>query len=652
MDLIEVIVFLPVEGTYYYSVPERFSSFVEVGKRVRVPFRNRKVTGFIVRKDIKIESADYEIKDIIDILDDKPVLTPRMLDLTKWVAEYYLCPFGEVLKSAFPDSNPRRARLIQSENDTFIKKIYPSNLNPYQKGALESIGNFVKESRFSVFLLHGVGEFEVYLQAIRDVVRKGKGVIVLIPEISEDGLTIERFKEAFPNKIVILHSKTLKSERSQRLKRIQKEEGIIIIGTRQAIFSPVPNLGLIVILEEAEVTYKQKGLPMFNARDVAIMRGKIEDVPVLLVSTTPSIESYYKAKKRKYYYFNLPTDDGETPRVKIIDMRKEWRDNKGILSDYLKKAIEDRLGKKEQVILFLNRRGLARFIQCRECGHVLTCPNCEISLTYHFDKSCRCHYCNWKTPAPSYCPNCKGYEITHFGFGTQHVEQELKWLFPKGKVVRVDTDSCKSKKVFESTIDEFRINRKIDILIGTQMVIKDLEFQGVSLIGVISGDTLFNLPDFRAGERAYSLLTQIVRMVRKGEVVIQSYNPAHYVIRGVKTGDFHAFYRKEIVSRKRFMYPPFAHIVNIIIKGKDEKEVIKVATNLGDCLRADNHFNIRILGPVPSIISKIKGRFRFQIILKTKKPSDARKLLTKSLYEISIPSTTSINIDVDPIEMM
>jgi len=800
---IEVVVGLPIDKTFTYAVPKELEEEIEIGKRVLIPFGKRHITGYIVNIFTNAISATYEIKDILDVLDTKPILTQEMLKLTQWIATYYLSSWGEVIESTLPPGlnistktkikfikdmpnldkkapmqfkilelikkekeinlaklsiffkkkpiysainslaqkeliaieslkkpalkckeikvvklalpkerilaenlTLRQRKIIEilhqdgptqphklakkaqtsispinnliSKNfltidieevdrvpykDKYFKPSYPLKLTKEQTQGLEIITQYIKKQKFKVFLLHGItgsGKTEIYLQAIDEVLKVGKEAIVLVPEISLTPQTVERFKSRFGEKIAILHSKLSTGERYDQWRKIQSGEAKIVIGARSAVFAPLKNLGLIVIDEEHETTYKQSDTaPHYHARDVAIMRAKFTDAIAILGTATPSLESFYNTSIGKSYYIHLPyrIDHRPLAKVEIVDMKEEYKmGNYGIFSTKLKNAIEDRLVKKEQILIFLNRRGFATFIQCRECGTTMKCPNCEITLTYHFvDKMLKCHYCNFQKMAPQVCPKCQGTQIRYSGTGTQKVESELQRLFPKARISRMDLDTTTQKMAYDKILSSFK-SQGIDILVGTQMIAKGLDFPNVTLVGVVLADVGLNFPDFRASERTFALLTQVAGRAGRGEVpglvIIQTYNPEHPTILSAKTQNYHTFYSQEITYRKELNYPPFTHLTNIIIKGKKEEETIKLAQIIDTNLRLNNHAKTAIiLGPAPCPLTKIKEEYRWQILLKGD-PKNLREILNSTLTEITIPKHLKVSIDVDPIGML
>ena len=530
-----------------------------------------------------------------------------------------------------------------------------------QTEALAQIGDAILGGEPRTILLHGVtgsGKTEVYLQAIADTAASGKGSIVLVPEIALTPQMIERFAARFGSRIAVLHSKLSAGERYDEWCRIADGEAWVAIGARSAIFAPFPRLGLIILDEEHESTYKQDEAPRYHARDVAIWRAQWHDAAVVLGSATPALESYMQASLGHYRLSQLPERIAARPMppVEIVDMRQELKDNhRNIFSRPLLKALENVFEQGRQAILLLNRRGYATFVLCRECGHVMRCEACNVSLKFHMaDEMLRCHYCDHHEPYPTTCPSCKGRFIKHFGTGTQKVEEELRKHFPQISVARLDADTTTRKGSHQKILNSFK-NKEADVLIGTQMVAKGLDFPNVTLVGVITADTAINLPDFRAGERTFQLLTQVAGRAGRGSaggnVVVQTYTPEHYAIVAAKTHDYEAFYAEESITRKELGYPPFAKLVRLLLSGEDEARVIDAASFLVSTFEADAD----LLGPSPCPIEKVRGHFRWQLILRHK---ELEPLLTavkeaSTLFRKSpLASLVRLSIDVEPQSLL
>ena len=535
---------------------------------------------------------------------------------------------------------------------------------------MKEILTAIEQNSQQTFLLHGVtgsGKTEVYMQAMAEVLKRGKRAIVLVPEIALTPQTVTRFSARFGRRITVLHSQLSPGERYDQWQRVKSGEVDIVVGPRSAIFAPVENLGLIVIDEEHETTYKQdEPPPRYHAREVAIKRAELVNCVVILGSATPSLESYYKATQGEYRLLNLKNrvDNIAMPPVEIIDMRVELKqkNNRSIFSEHLHDAIEERLALGQQVILFLNRRGFSTYVFCRECGHVEQCERCSISLTYHFDtKLMVCHHCNRECPPPKECPDCFSPYIRYLGLGTQKVEMEIQKAFPTARVARMDTDTTTRKGAHKNILDAFK-NGEFDILVGTQMIAKGLDFPNITLVGVINADTALNLPDFRSGERSFNLLTQVAgrsgRSALGGNVIIQTYNPDHYSIQSAQEHDYHRFYQEEIALRASLLYPPFSHAASILLRGEDESLVIQAANLLNEqmeMLKEAQFPEVKIRGPAPAPLAKIKNRYRWHFLLRSSDVKQLRELIQQSI-QAAPPSVTRGNVDVlvniDPMSVL
>ncbi len=538
-----------------------------------------------------------------------------------------------------------------------IKLSSPLTLSVQQKAAFTEIKKSLEKNKPDVFLLHGVtgsGKTEIYLQALTEAVKQGKRGIVLVPEIALTPQTLDRFASRFPHRVAIIHSRLSLGEQFDQWHQIQNGEFDVVIGPRSAIFAPQPNLGLIVIDEEHEWTYKQDNSPRYHTRDVALKIAELNNTAVILGSATPDVTSYYFSQRGDYRLLEMPlrvtpNEGAPLPKVEIVDLREELKTgNTGIFSRLLKSEINKALSKKEQIILFFNRRGTSTFVQCRDCGKVLQCPKCYVSLNYHSDDNrLVCHQCNYKKQVPKTCPQCHSRRIKYLGLGTQKLEQETALAFPSAKLLRWDSDSTKGKNSHREILDTFSQN-KADILIGTQMVAKGLDIPNVTLVGVVIADTGLNLPDFRAGERTFQLISQVAgragRGLAEGKVIIQTYLPQHYAIQATVNHDYSCFYKQEIEYRKQLNNPPFSRIIRMTyIHANDAlclNEAERMSKQLAFEIESAGIYGISILGPSPAFIQRLRGRYRWQIILRGANPGE---LLSK----ISIPQGWII--DVDPM---
>ncbi|MBC2255210.1 primosomal protein N' [Listeria ivanovii] len=534
-------------------------------------------------------------------------------------------------------------------------------LLPDQQTACEKI---IEAKKQETFLIHGVtgsGKTEIYLQTIEAKLKEGKEAIVLVPEISLTPQMVERFKSRFGSEVAVLHSALSSGEKYDEWRKIERKEARVVVGARSAVFAPFENLGIIIIDEEHEASYKQEDNPRYHARDVAIWRAMKYQCPVVLGSATPSLESFARAKKGVYTLIELPSrvNDRAMPEVNVVDMREELRkENRTEFSTELLEKIKDRIAKKEQTVLMLNRRGYSSFVMCRDCGYVVECPNCDISQTYHqASNKMKCHYCGHEEPVPQKCPSCEGEHIRYFGTGTQKVEESLTKLIPEARVIRMDVDTTRTKGAHEKLLRSFR-NHEADILLGTQMIAKGLDFPDITLVGVLNADTMLHLPDFRASERTFQLLTQVSgragRHERTGEVVVQSYNPEHYSIEFAKKHDFIGFYHHEMQLRKMGAYPPFYYLTMINVSDENEMKAIRTIQEMVNFLRGKLGPEAVILGPVPSTIARIKNKYRYQCIIKYKiEPNLKQELKTLiTHYQKDQQKGLTINIDVQPYVLM
>ena len=528
--------------------------------------------------------------------------------------------------------------------------------SPDQQKAIDTI-NLNSEN---TYLLHGVtgsGKTEVYIELIKRVVSLGKKAIMLVPEISLTAQIVNKFYDHFGNDVAIFHSGLSNGEKYDEYLKILRDEVHIVVGTRSAIFTPLTNLGLIIIDEEHSETYKQDSTPRYHSLDMATFRSKYNHIPIVLGSATPSLESMARALKGVYKYIEMPNRVGKAilPKIEIIDMANEMKKRNMIFSSALKNKIQDRLLKKEQVILLLNRRGYSTVISCKACGYTYKCPHCDITLTYHkTSNNLRCHYCGYTVFKGDTCPECNEKSLADYGLGTEKLEQEIKSIFPESRVIRMDADTTSNKGAHEDIINRFK-NHEYDILLGTQMISKGLNFPLVTLVGVINADATLNIPDFRSGERTFALLSQVSgragRNELPGEVILQTFNPDNFTLKCVQENDYKKFYNYEMSNRHKLDYPPYYYLTSIKIASKDydiaSKEIIKVKKHLEKKLSNDTI----ILGPTTASMFKINNIYRFQIILKYKKDPNIMKTL-KELDELyMLNNKANIEIDNNPLQV-
>ena len=738
-----------VRREFDYLVPEELERSVHEGTRVKVPFGPREVMGVVTA--VLDESPHGNLREIIKTVGGQALVTPPILRLVRWIADYYCCAPEIAMKAVLPDAVRKeeegwRERLCVralpqhgeppkltkrqedlwtiveewrelplqelvrlagttsatirkledkglvsiapqiSERDPYAKEhilpTQPLELNAQQATALESIVDSMerlakrdddeaKPVGDNVFLLHGVtgsGKTEVYLQAIAYALGQGKGAIVLVPEISLTPQTVERFKARFsqgPQQtlVAVLHSHLSAGERHDEWHKIRQGRARIVIGARSAVFAPVEPLGLVIVDEEHEHSYKQEESPRYNARDLAVVRGQQEGAAVVLGSATPCMESYYNVQRKKYGLLSLTerVDNIQMPIVRVIDMRSAARKEKGagIFSPQLREAILQRLEKNEQVMLFLNRRGWSSSLQCPECGFVAECPNCSVSLTYHrAAQQLMCHICGHIETAPKKCPEtkCGNVAIRFSGLGTEKVEAALEKGFPSARVKRMDSDTLKRKEDYRRILGDFRTG-KIDILVGTQMIAKGLHFPNVTLVGIIHADLSLHIPDFRAGERTFQLLTQVAgragRGEVEGEVYVQSFTPFHPAIQYARRHDYVGFYEQEIEFRQQLNYPPVGRVALLTLRGRSEDRVKFVADHLRREMDAvaKELGEVVVAGPAPAPLLRAENFYRYQIMLRTSRMPQLSRKLSALRETFQIPEDLRLVIDIDPMSL-
>jgi primosomal protein N' (replication factor Y) len=634
-----------------YSLKQNYTyeSLVElqIGDLVNINFANRKTIGVV---DSIAQEKDFDAKKIKTIENkiSEISLSPHQIKLARNIADYYHASLGLVLKSIIPPilKNPRKTKIkkIERQNSKIV-------LTKEQKKIIDDIKN---SKTGSTHLLHGVtgsGKTEVYMNLIDSAINKNQQCIVLVPEISLTPQAIQRYSERYgSDKIAVIHSNISKSEKISAWKKIKNNEIFVIIGPRSAIFSPVNNLGYIIIDEEHDSSYKQYDQqPRYYTKTVANFLAEATNCKIVLGSATPSLVSYYDTKKNKSFLHSLPNRvlDRILPKVVVVDMKDEFtKKNFSIFSDKLQEKIIQTLENKKQIILFLNRRGSSTFVSCRACGYVEKCDKCDLPFTYHsYSEMLHCHHCEDKKKSPTKCPACDSLAIKFFGAGTQRVETELKKLIPDVKVVRMDRDTIKEKEDYDKFYHGFK-DKKFDVLIGTQMITKGWDFSSVGLVGIISADITLNLPDFSASENTFQLLTQVAGRTGRGdeigEVVLQTYSPEHFVIKSAEKHNYQDFYDQEIEHRKLFFYPPFSRLVKLIYKNRDINIAQKKVDDLSRKIKEVSLGNgeIEIIGPSPAFSPKINNNYIFQIIIKIKN----EKISIKNILNL-VPDDWIIDID-------
>lgn len=704
-----------VDRVFDYLVPEHLIPSIKVGVRVLVPFGKQNLEGFILEIKTNSDRELKEIYSILDkdvILNDELLLLGKEIQnttLSTLISAYQVMlpkalkakagvtiskkyqTFYEIKdKEYIPSSLAQRkilelfseAKIISrkvlleissSALSTLLEKGVLSEikeedyrmkydikrdtkkvLTKAQQNVVDSVLNDQRHVPFLLFGVTGSGKTEVYMQIIEKVLKKGKTAIILVPEISLTPQMVEQFSNRFGNQIAALHSALSEGEKYDEWRRIARGEANIVIGARSAIFAPLKNIGIIIMDEEHSDSYKQGDKnPRYHARDIAIWRGKYHSCPVLLGSATPSLESMARAQKGVYELVTLQerVNGKMLPEVEIIDMNQESKRSSYHITNTLLKNLNDCIKRGDQAILFLNRRGFSTFVTCKNCSEVIKCPNCDITLTYHkSNKMLRCHYCGYATPLPKECPKCHENSLSDLGVGTEKIEEELHTLLPSIKVLRMDVDTTSKKGAHKKMIDAFR-NHEYDILLGTQIVAKGLDFSDVTLVGVINADTSLNIPDFRSSENTYSLLSQVAgrsgRSSKAGKVLIQTFNPDHYAISFVKHHDYLGFYNEEMKIRKRLGYPPFYFLCYLKISGKEADYLFQESLKIKRSLERNLQYTT-ILGPTTLAVFKVNNIYRYGIILKYKKEDMLYDILLKIQNHYKNNHKIKVDIDFNP----
>ena len=740
MNVAKVIIDLSLDKSFDYLIPERLQNHIHIGVQVHVPFGHSKRRGYVLNI---VAQTDYgkPLKEIISIAERHSRIPEKLVELGRWMAEYYCCAKEKAVRALLPSAvrngkikhktlrmfavadteaaekfviehadKKRKAGqirvikyLLTSQNvpqeqllheadvsmspvntllkdkliteekhvvrrdpfaDITVVRTQPLTPNPEQRKALETIYRVMENPGDKhVVLIHGVtssGKTEVYLQAIARVLDMGKEAIVLVPEISLTPQTVQRFRARFGDLVSVMHSQLTEGERFDEWSKVNDGLVKIVVGARSALFAPFRNLGLIVVDEEHEGTYKQSEAPRYHARDLAVMRGKMENAVVLLGSATPSFESYYNAEQDKYVLVELfkRVDDCSLPHVKLVDQRLgiSEKGQSNLLSRILINAIRDRLDAGEQTILFLNRRGYARQMMCDVCGFVAECDSCSIAYTYHKNReSLACHLCGDVIRAYTLCPKCNSDQIRYSGTGTEKIESMARGIFPQARIARMDSDTMRKASSYETVLGHFK-RGEIDILIGTQMIAKGLHFPNVTLVGVLNADQALYVPDFRSGERTFQLLTQVAGRAGRGdisgEVLIQTYNPENETIKYAVNHDFRNFYKYDIEVRKALSYPPAGHLITVFFRSENLAECRRYALDFMEHLRPLCHEGIRVTEPGPAPIERIKGKYRYMIVFRGQKMKTLQQQLRRMILSSSPVKGLDVYVDVDAYSLM
>ncbi len=658
-----------LDKKYYYEVTILkaikinliyFSNIIfEPGTCVRVPLRNQKVLAVVLREVVRPKRL-FHIKSILSLDKNHPPISSARLKWLMWIASYYCYSLPSVIRSSFFFS---RIKIGKDRKKIQTPKIkYPlspanlPNLTKEQDKCVKEISCYSKKG-FKVHLIHGVtgsGKTEIYLRLIEPFLLNHKSVLVLVPEIALTPQHIERFSLRFPNQVACFHSGVTPKEKSIQWMSVLKEEKKILIGPRSVLFCPIPHLAFIIVDEEHESHFKQEDKLKYHGRDTAIYLGKCLDIPVVLGSATPSIESWWNAKTHKYKYHHLKNRvfRSSPPKIEVVDMRKKEDNLNYWLSPELHEALEQTLKKGEQGALFLNRRGETGYVFCSACGFHFSCPNCDISLTQHQGCFLTCHYCLWRQEKPEFCPQCAFSQLSTFGLGTQALEKQIAELFPTAKLVRADRDQIKNHKDWIQLIRQVE-KKEVDILVGTQMIAKGLDFPYLNLVGLVLADQGLNRPDFRSAEKSFQLITQMAgrsgRRKQKGRVILQTYNPSHPVIEALKNGDYESFVKKELAQRKKYSYPPFNKLVLVRVQSLHEKNALREALEIKEQIKKLR--NLKILGPAPAPFFRLRNKYRYHLLFKSSLLSVLHQACS-IIASKKIQTAVQVHINRDPIQML
>ena len=666
MIFLDIVLNVPVNQAFTYSyIPlenQKPENIPQIGKRAEVRFGNKKMTGFITKIYDSFPSHCAvpleKIKQVSKIVDSEPLITQELLETAIWVSKYYLCTIGEAVNSILPSA--RRESSEQSFSfDSEISAGIRQNLSEEQKKAVNDILAHAEKNESSFHYLYGPtgsGKTEVFLQTAEQILKKNKGVIYLVPEISLTQQVVDSVVNRFGPQVAVLHSSLMQSQKLTQWKKILHREARIVIGARSAIFAPVPDLGMIIIDEEHDSSYKSGNTPRYHARQTAMYRASKLKIPLIMGSATPSVEAWHLMNCGKLLKHTLSKRlaGGEKPSIKCINLNQSVM--QGCISEELKNEIETTLKEKKQAILFLNRRGFTHFFRCSTCGFEMKCKNCSVSMTFHKSENrLRCHYCGWHILPPSSCPKCGSLDIGYSGFGTEFIEAETAQKFPNARIVRVDTDSVSKKGELQNKIDAFK-KGEFDIMLGTQMVAKGLNFPNLKTVGIILADTALHLPDFRATERTFSLITQVAgragRFFPDGKVFVQTYNPENQAISFACSANTEGFYDFEINQRKLLSFPPFSRLIRLVFRSSNQIKAQMTSEDAANLIENLKIPGVEILGPSECPLSKISQNYRFQLILRGEKIVPLQNAVRKLLFDYRHPQEVYIECDVDPVSLL
>jgi len=695
---------VPVRRTFLYSVPAELESRARPGAEVRCPFGARERRGFVVEPAREADRSG--VKAILGVVGDDVVFPPDLLRLCAWIADYYMAPIGRVLATALPGGlegfSGSRARKqagagggpAPSGMTGAVVAVVPPRLTAAQQGATDAIARALDARAYAAFLLHGVtgsGKTEVYLAAARVTIAAGRRVLVLVPEVALAHQIVHAFRGRFGDRVGVLHSYLALGERRANWERARRGALDVVVGARSAVFAPLSNLGLMIVDEEHDSAYKQSEQIRYHGRDTALVRARLANAVAVLGSATPSLESFANVERGKFRRLELPTrvDGRPLPVIELVDLNETAREADpagapaggaaprrprkapGLFTPPLLDALAAALARKEQALVFLNRRGHTRVVECEDCGHVESCPSCDVALTYHrSDERFRCHYCAFERPATGACAKCASPFFRHKGAGTQRAEKELAAHFPAARVLRLDSDSAKPRGEQARILTAFG-RGEADVLLGTQMIAKGLDFHGVTLVGVVSADGSLHLPDFRAAERTFQMIVQVAgragRGARPGRVVVQTRAADHYSLIAAQRHDFAAFVACESGHRRDFGYPPYGRLVAFGLAGSDEARVVEAATSVAERVRAvtpagepAGDDGVQILGPAPSPLPRLRGKHRWRVTLKSRDGTALHAVARAALDGLERPATAAdrlppgvaLSVDVDPYDLM
>lgn len=659
---LEIILNLPVNQgfTYSYISPEdeKPELVPQIGKRAEIMFGNKKTQGFIIDIHDKIPETcpvdASKIRPIKRVIDKEPLFGEELIEMARWISHYYLCTLGEAVFAMIPSGR----RDSSAGGFSFEEEVSGEGsvqLSSEQEQAVQSILNSDKNFHY-VYGPTGTGKTEVFLSLAEKILEQGKGVIYLVPEIGLTGQVAKAVAERFGNTAAILHSGLTPSQRLGEWHRIMHKEARVIVGARSAVFAPVPALGLIIIDEEHDGSYKSGNNPRYHARQVAMHRCSNLKIPLVMGSATPSVEAWYGMQKDTIsrHILTKRLAGGEMPHISCVDLN--LFPNDGCISKPLEEQIHKALEKKHQAILFLNRRGFTHFFRCNSCGYELVCKNCSVPLTYHRnDNRLRCHYCNWSITPPESCPECGSLDIGSSGFGTEYIEAETRAKFPNAKIVRLDTDVLKNKEQLLQTLEDFK-QGKYDIMLGTQMVAKGLNFPKLELVGVILADAGLHMPDFRAGERTFSLITQVAgragRYFPDGKVIVQTYSPGREPVYYACQNKIYDFYNSELQQREMLCFPPFCRMVRLVFRSYNKALAEQTANQACKIMQENATRGIEIIGPAECPIEKINSSWRFQVLLKGSSVIPLQALARKIAFDYTHNQNCYIEYDVDPVSLL